>query len=83
MSTQAVCIETKETRLTFGIAIIYGYNNLAIVKENWKYIAPFGKNGDQLFDLKSDIGEKDNVAAKFPEKLSELKSLLAAQTSKK
>lgn len=74
---------TGADRVGRKVMIEEGYNNLAIVKENWKYIAPFGKNDDQLFDLKTDIGEKENVAAKFPEKLNELKSLLAAQATKK
>ncbi|RQO71544.1 arylsulfatase [Pedobacter sp. KBW01] len=74
---------TGADRVGRKMMIEEGYNNLAVVKGNWKYIAPFGKNGDQLFDLKADIGEKNNVVAKFPEKVSELKSLLATETSKK
>lgn len=69
---------------------------LAIVKDNWKYIAP--SNGtpymkltdtetgnlseDQLYDLKNDIGEKNNVASKYPEKVAELKQLLNDQREK-
>ena len=31
---------------------------------------------DQLYDLKEDAGEKENVAAKYEEKVKELKALL-------
>lgn len=59
-----------------NVMIEEGFNNLAIVKDNWKYIAPFGKQGDQLYDLNTDIAEKNNVADKFPVKTKELKDLL-------
>jgi hypothetical protein len=32
-----------------------------------------------LFNLKTDIGEKENVAEKYPEKVKELKALLIKQ----
>jgi arylsulfatase A-like enzyme len=63
---------------------------LSIVKDNWKYISP--ENGEayytltgiesgnlpgpQLYNLKEDIGEKNNLAEKYPEKVKELKALL-------
>ena len=63
---------------------------LAIVKDGWKYITP--SNGqalmkevnietgyskeDQLYNLKEDPKELQNVASKYPEKLLELKNLL-------
>lgn len=63
---------------------------LAIVKGNWKYIAP--SNGraynaltdiqlgnspkPQLYDLRQDIGERQNVAEQHPEKVKELSLLL-------
>lgn len=53
-----------------------GYNNLAIVSDNWKYIEPFGKNGAQLLDLNTDIGETTNLADKYPEKLKALSDSL-------
>ncbi|MDM1294024.1 sulfatase-like hydrolase/transferase [Sphingobacterium sp. N143] len=69
---------------------------LAIVKDNWKYIAPSKgtpymkltdtETGnlpeDQLYDLKNDIGEKNNVADRYPEKVAELKQLLEAERKK-
>lgn len=59
------------------VMIEEGYSNLAIVKQDWKYIPPFGKNAEQLYNLKADLSEKSNLADKFPEKVKELKSLLA------
>ena len=51
---------------------------LAVRKGSWKYVAPRGKDGkEQLFDLANDIGEQSNVAAQHPEKLAELRELLA------
>lgn len=63
---------------------------LSVVKGNWKYIKPtkapkYNRNTntelghdtiEQLYNLKEDVGEKENVAAKYPEKTSELKALL-------
>lgn len=61
-------------------------DNLAIIHENWKYIEP--KDGPkmnelvnielgydmqpQLYDLSTDIGEKYNLAKKYPMKVKEL-----------
>ena len=63
---------------------------LSIVKGDWKYIDP--NNGiayykltdtetgnlssPQLYNLKNDIGEKNNVAEKYPEKVKELAAQL-------
>lgn len=50
---------------------------------NWKYIAPAGgvnKKGvpaAQLYDLAADLSEERNLAESQPEKLSELRALLA------
>jgi len=65
-------------------------NQLAIIKDNWKYIRPSnGKpyypltNTDsgnlpsaQLYNLSNDIGEKNNLASQHPEKVAELENLL-------
>jgi arylsulfatase A-like enzyme len=62
----------------------------SIVKSNWKYIEPnsgeaFNKltgietgnsPAPQLYDLNKDIGEKNNLAEKYPEKVKELSALL-------
>lgn len=60
--------------------------SLAIVKDNWKYIEP--SNGPQynkltntelgnskepqLYNLKTDKGEKENLASKYTDKVKEL-----------
>ncbi len=32
--------------------------------------------GDELYDLEADLGERNNLAEKFPDKVSELKALM-------
>jgi hypothetical protein len=63
---------------------------LSITKAGWKYIdanngVPLIKLANietgnlpepQLYDLRNDLGEKNNVAAKHPGKVKELKALL-------
>jgi arylsulfatase A-like enzyme len=63
---------------------------LSLIKGDWKYIEPskgekYMKHTDtetgndpapQLYDLRTDIGEKNNVAAQHPEKVRELASML-------
>ena len=63
---------------------------LSIIKDNWKYIEPNNnaahlkltntETGNsptpQLYDLKNDIGEKNNLAEKYPERTKELADLL-------
>lgn len=70
---------------------------LAIVQGDWKYIAPsngpaYSKLTDtemgndpepQLYNLKEDIGEKNNLAQTNPEKVNELKALLEKEKAKK
>ncbi len=67
-----------------------GMNGLAIIKGDWKYIAPSNgallmkdKNMETgnsqkplLFNLKDDIGETKNLAVENPEKVKELSKLL-------
>ena len=62
----------------------------SIIKDGWKYIEPsnrpsYNKYTDiemgtdpkpQLYNLKSDLGEKQNVAEQHPEKVKELQDLL-------
>lgn len=62
----------------------------SIIKGNWKYIEPsnrpsYNKNTDiemgtdpapQLYNLDTDLGEKNNVAEQYPEKVKELQDLL-------
>ena len=72
------------------VLVEQGAGTLAIVKEQWKYIEP--NNGraldtltntelgnspqPQLYDLKNDIGEKNNLASEYPQKVAELAGLL-------
>ncbi|MES1222359.1 MAG: sulfatase-like hydrolase/transferase, partial [Bacteroidota bacterium] len=70
--------------------------SLSIVKDEWKYITPsdglayFKLTGTetgnspsaQLYNLKEDIGEKNNLALKYPEKVKELSALLEAIKNK-
>ncbi len=70
---------------------------LSIIKGNWKYIEtnkgiPYEKltgteTGNlplpQLYDLSNDLGEKNNVAEKFPEIVKELQELLRQIKEKK
>jgi arylsulfatase A-like enzyme len=63
---------------------------LSLIKGNWKYIEPgkgprlnrnvnieLGNDPEpQLYDIKSDIGEKNNIASELPEIVRELAALL-------
>jgi arylsulfatase A-like enzyme len=70
---------------------------LAIVKDGWKYISPgngpavfpavniesgYSKE-DQLYNLHDDPREMHNLAAKYPQKLAELKTLLSKVEAEK
>ncbi len=77
-------------------SLIKQAGSLALVKEDWKYISP--NNGvaysklvgiatgnlpkPQLFNLKDDISEKNNLAEKYPEKVKELSLLMDAIKNK-
>ena len=64
--------------------------SLSIINDNWKYIEPnngpsrfpltgieSGNAGEaQLYDLSSDPGERNNVAARYPQRVKELSALL-------
>ena len=80
-----------------SILVEQGLPSLAIVEGDWKYIAPDnGKAMDtltnielgnnplpQLYNLKNDIGEKNNLAEKYPEKVKEMEALLLSVKNKK
>jgi arylsulfatase A-like enzyme len=67
-----------------------GMRTLSVTKGEWKYIEPSNEAAiavltniemgnspsAQLYNLKSDIGEKKNLAAEHPEKVKELAELL-------
>ncbi len=74
-------------------------SGLAIIKDGWKYIEPNNgpantnpkltniETGNlptpQLYNLKDDIGEKNNLAEKYPEIIKELQDLLQQIKTKK
>ena len=84
--------QTEEGRETFVYDQVGdGDANMGvgIRKENWKLLLPgrkpeqdhrflmdFGTNGLELYDLDSDIGEKNNVADDHPEVVKELRETL-------
>ena len=76
--------------------IIEQAGSLSVSTAEWKYISPsndgaynaltnteLGNNKNhQLYNLKQDIGEKNNLAEKHPEKVEELKSIIEKERSK-
>ena len=63
------------------------YHDAGVRLGKWKYLKPNAffhgyareddrKAVDELFDLKADVGERTNLAEKFPEKVTELKQLM-------
>ncbi|MNR17210.1 hypothetical protein D3C85_1338560 [compost metagenome] len=68
-----------------------------MIKEGWKYISPSGgapymkdvgiESGNlptaQLYNLKEDLGEKNNLADKYPGRVKELAELLDKIRKKK
>lgn len=65
-----------------AVMVEEGYDNLGIVADGWKYIAPVRKIEEQLYNLKTDEGEKNNIIAQNPKKAAELKALLEKVRSK-
>ncbi len=76
--------------------IIEQAGSLSVSDGNWKYIQPsngaaynrltnteLGNNKEpQLYNLKEDIGEKNNLAAQYPDKVEALKAILKSEKSK-
>jgi len=57
-----------------------GQGGYAIRRGDWKLILEVDKKGCapvQLYNLADDIAEKNNLAAKYPERVEELRSLMA------
>jgi arylsulfatase A-like enzyme len=63
------------------------YLNNAVRQGKWKYlraqhkVPAFArdkerKQVEELYDLEADVGERNNLAAEFPEKVSDLKRLM-------
>jgi len=55
-----------------------GHSSGAVRKGNWKFIEYFDAGRKELYNLADDISEKNNLASKNPEKLTELQGLLKA-----
>ena len=67
-----------------------------VIQSNWKYIEPNNRGAyakltatelgnapvPQLYDLSKDIGEKNNVADQYPEKVKELQALLMQERNR-
>ncbi len=79
------------------VLVEQGLQSLALVNGDWKYIEPgnaprmdtltnieLGNDRlPQLYDLKNDIGEKNNLAEKYPGKVKEMQALLLSVKNKK
>lgn len=53
--------------------VIEGMFNYAYRKEDWALIPPYRKEKEyKLYNLKEDIGQQHNLAAKYPKKVKEL-----------
>ena len=77
--------------------IIESASSLSISNGEWKYITPNGGSAynkltqtelgnsekEQLYNLRTDIGEKVNLIEKYPEKSRDLKALLQMEMDKK
>lgn len=45
-------------------------NPYCVIKDQWRLI-----NGDELYDIKKDVGQEANIAEQYPEKVEELKQI--------
>ena len=76
--------------------MIEAAQTMAVTTSEWKYIAPCrytpyyaitrtetgNSKEEQLYHLKNDLGERQNLAAEYPEKLEELKEILEKEKEK-
>lgn len=97
-------LDTKNTLDAFlgktekgrDVLIEQGVKNLAIVKNNWKFIPQNNESAydelvgietgndkePQLYNLNEDLAEKNNLAKKYPEKVKELSELFEKEIHK-
>ena len=65
------------------------FHDAGVRQGKWKYLKPNAAfhnyaidsdraKVDELYDLESDLGERTNLAAKFPRKVAELKALMTS-----
>ena len=63
------------------------FQKAGVRKGKWKYLKPKAhfhgyaveadrEQVDELYDLETDLGERNNLAAKHPEKVAELRALM-------
>jgi len=76
--------------------VIEQAGSMSVYDGTWKYIEPGGgaaynkltntelgnSKQPQLYNLKKDIGEKDNLAEKYPEKIASLKAILEKERAR-
>ena len=76
--------------------VLESASSLSVSDGEWKYITPNDKPAinkqtkteygnspeDQLYNLKKDVGEKNNVAAEYPEVVARLKAIIAKEEAK-
>jgi len=80
-----------QTKLLFGQRETgrkdFYFHDAGVRQGKWKYLKPNAhfhgyaieddrKKVDELYDLEADLGERTNLAAEFPEMVSELKALM-------
>lgn len=81
-----------QTELLFGKSVDGKRDNFlfldnAVREGKWKYLRAQHKipgyaadrkreKVEELYDLEADLGEKNNLAAKYPDKMAELKALM-------
>jgi arylsulfatase A-like enzyme len=57
-------------------------NNYGVLKGDWKLVHQFWVDKPYLYNLKNDLGERTNLAEKYPEKVIEMEALHKAWVEK-
>jgi arylsulfatase A-like enzyme len=71
-------VKPTEPRTLYGAGP--GFRGSFVRAGDWKLIVSLnGKQPDELFNLSRDPYEKENVASREPERVAELKAILARQ----
>ncbi len=65
----------RDGNIQSRIGYVCGLGFETVVADNWKYIR-FKRSGrEELFNLRIDPGEKDNIVSEYPDKIQELREL--------